>query len=102
MRKLIAPFLAALLIAGGTAAPAAAQSRGDQASARKEMEAGRTLPSREIERRIVPQRTEQGEDYLGFEYDAGASAYRLKFIRGTRVTWVDVDARSGRVLRVSK
>jgi hypothetical protein len=102
MRKLIAPLLAAALIAGGHAAPAAAQSRNDQANARKEMQAGQALPSREIERRIVPQRTVQGEDYLGFEYDAMASAYRLKFIRGTQVTWVDVDARTGRVLRVSK
>ena len=100
MRKLFAPLFAAALLAGGFAAPAAAQSRGDQASARKQMEAGQTLPSREIERRVVPQMP--GNDYLGFEYDAGASAYRLKFIRGTQVTWVDVDARTGRVLRVSK
>jgi hypothetical protein len=102
MRKLIAPFLAAALIAGGLAAPAAAQSRNDQASAREQMQAGHTLPSREIERRIVPQRTEKGEDYLGFEYEPTGSTYRLKFIRGTQVTWVDVDARTGRVLRITK
>lgn len=141
MRKLIASFAAAALVAGGLAAPAAAQqrparsaeqqqrapraaeqrparnntqqqqprprtqrpadeTRGDQASARQEMQAGRTMPSREIERRIVPQM--KGSDYLGFEYDSDASAYRLKFIREGHVTWVDVDARTGRVLRISK
>ena len=104
MRKLIASLAAAALLAGGLAAPAAAQrgnsSRGDQASAREEMRAGRTLPSREIERRIVPQMKDS--DYLGFEYDSTASAYRLKFIREGQVTWVDVDARTGRILRVAK
>ncbi|MBO9517118.1 MAG: hypothetical protein J7493_03535 [Porphyrobacter sp.] len=112
MRKLIAFLAAAALCAGGLAAPAAAQrgdrghgnhgdsSRSDQATAREEMNAGRNLSSRDIERRIVPQM--RGSDYLGFEYDSVASAYRLKFIKEGQVTWVDVDARTGRVLRVSK
>lgn len=104
MRNLLASFAAAAVLAGGLASPAAAQrensSRSDQASAREEMRAGRTLPSREIERRIVPQMRDN--DYLGFEYDSVASAYRLKFIREGQVTWVDVDARTGKVLRVAK
>ncbi|AKH41924.1 putative membrane protein YkoI [Altererythrobacter atlanticus] len=99
MTKLIASIAAAALLAGGLAAPAAAQSRGDQKSAREEMKAGRTMSSSEIERRIVPR---MKGDYLGFEYDGVASVYRLKFIRDGRVTWVDVDARTARVLRVSK
>ncbi|KRA83711.1 PepSY domain-containing protein [Altererythrobacter sp. Root672] len=112
MRKLIASLAAAVLCASGLTAPAAAQhrdrgngnhgdsSRSDQATAREEMNAGRNLSSRDIERRIVPQM--RGSDYLGFEYDSVASAYRLKFIKEGQVTWVDVDARTGRVLRVSK
>lgn len=106
MRKPIALVLTAALLAGGLAAPAAAQrgrdgpQGGDQASARQEMLAGRTMSSREIERRVVPQM--RGHDYLSFEYDAGASAYRLKFIKDGQVTWVDVDARTGRVMRISK
>ncbi|MBT2134129.1 hypothetical protein KK137_07270 [Croceibacterium sp. LX-88] len=110
MRKLIASLAAAALCAGGLTAPAAAQHRGDrgrgdssrsdQATAREEMNAGRNMSSRDIERRIVPQM--RGSDYLGFEYDSAASAYRLKFIKEGQVTWVDVDARTGRVLRVSK
>lgn len=110
MRKLIAFLAAAALCVGGLTAPAAAQrgggrghgdsSRSDQATAREEMNAGRNMSSRDIERRIVPQM--KGSDYLGFEYDSAASAYRLKFIKEGQVTWVDVDARTGRVLRVSK
>jgi len=102
MRKLIISIAAAALVAGGVATPAVAQQRGDQASARKQMEAGHTLPIREIERRVLPDMRERGYSYLGFEYDGEASAYRLKFIRETQVMWVDVDARTARVLRVSR
>ncbi|HEY6814537.1 MAG TPA: PepSY domain-containing protein [Croceibacterium sp.] len=105
MRKQIAFLAAAALVAGGVAAPAAAQrgrnaAQGEQAMAREEMQAGREMSSRDIERRIVPQMRDS--DYLGFEYDPGASAYRLKFLKDGQVTWVDVDARTGRVLRVSR
>ena len=100
MRKLFASFAAAALVAGGLAVPAAAQSRGDQASAREEMTAGRTLPVREIERRVIPQM--RGHEYLSFEYDGNSSAYRLKFIKEGQVVWVDVDARTARILRVSR
>lgn len=99
MRTPITTLLLSCALASG-ATPALAQSREDQASARKEMEAGRTMPLREIERRIVP--TMKGNEYLGPEYDSEATAYRLKFIREGRVVWVDVDARTARVLRISK
>ena len=106
MRKLITSLAAVALLAGG-AAPAIAQSRGepsraDQARAREEMRAGRTMSSREIEGMIVPRMAKEHGRYLSFEYDSAASAYRLKFLRDTQVTWVDVDARTGRVLRISK
>ena len=100
MRKLFASVLAAALDSGALAVPAAAQSRGDQANAREEMKAGRTLPVREIERRVIPQM--RGHDYLSFEYDSDSSAYRLKFIKDGQVVWVDVDARTARILRVSR
>lgn len=105
MRKQIALLAAAALVAGGFAAPAAAQrGRGPaqdaQASARQQMQAGRELTPREIEQRIIPQM--RGSEYLGFEYDPGASAYRLKFLKEGKVTWVDADARTGRVLRISR
>ena len=98
-------FLAAAIFVSGLAGPAAAQrgrdsAQGDQATAREDMQAGRALSAREIERRIVPQM--RGSDYLGFEYDPVAVAYRLKFLKEGQMTWVDVDARTGRVLRVSR
>ena len=99
MRKLIASFALLALVAS---APIVAQTRGDQASAREEMKAGRNMPIREIERRVVPDMRGQGYAYLGLEYDSDASTYRLKFIRETQVMWVDVDARTARVLRVSR
>ncbi len=111
MRKLIAFLAAAALLAGGLTAPVAAQrdrgegrgagARSDQMSARQEMQAGRSMSSREIERRVVPQMRDKGE-YLGFQYDGTASAYRLKFIKEGQVTWVDVDARTGRILRIAR
>lgn len=99
MRKLIASCLAGALLATGLAVPAAAQPRSDQGEARKEMQAGNILRSREIEARILP--TMRDAEYLGFAYDSTAMAYRLKFIRDGRVLFVDVDARTGRILRRS-
>jgi hypothetical protein len=80
----------------GPATPAFAQARSDQGEARKEMRAGNVLSLREIERRVVPGM--RGAEYLGPSYDSQARAYRLKFIRDGRVLFVDVDARTGRVI----
>jgi uncharacterized membrane protein YkoI len=98
MRKLFTALVVAALVAGP--APVAAQSREDQQAAREEMRAGRRMPLRDIERRIIPQM--KGHEYLGFEDFNDTTAYRLKFLKDGQVTWVDVDARTGRVLRVSR
>ena len=107
MRKLLIPLLAGAMLAGGlTASPALAQQkRGDQESARKEMRAGNVLTLREIERMVVPQIERRGSiQYLTPEFDEVARAYRLKFIDNSKgqVIWVDVDGRTGRILRISK
>ena len=52
------------------------------------------LSLREIEDRVLPRMREA--TYLGPEYAGGV--YRLKFMRGSSVIWVDVDARTGDVL----
>lgn len=102
--------LAAMLLGGAFAVvPASAsahedvviqdQSRSDQGEARREMRAGNQLSLREIERRILPQM--RGSEYLGPSYDSTARAYRLKFIREGRVTYIDVDARTGRIINRS-
>ena len=102
MKPSIAPVLAAALALNGTVVPVAwaQQSNSDQGEARKEMRAGNVLSLREIERIVLP--SMRGAEYLGPAYDSTAMAYRLKFIRDGKVMFVDVDARTGRVLRRSK
>jgi uncharacterized membrane protein YkoI len=96
---LLSPF--ALALAGSVvAASVQDQPRSDQGEARREMQAGNVLSLREIERRVLPQM--QGSEYLGPAYDSIARAYRLKFIKDGRVTYVDVDARTGRIIGRSR
>jgi uncharacterized membrane protein YkoI len=90
----------ALAITGLAVTPAHAQSRSDQGEARKEMKAGNVLSLREIERRVLPRM--KGSQYLGPAYDSTARAYRLKFIKDGRVTFIDVDAASGRIINRSR
>ena len=99
--KRFAGFLAAMavVVTMGSAPALGQQSRSDQQQARQEMKAGNALSVREIEQRTLPRM--RGHDYLGFEYDRAAGAYRLKFIRDGRVTFLDVDARTGRVINRS-
>jgi len=93
-------LLALSLIAAVPAVPVSA-SQGDEAGmARKDLRAGNVRPLREIERRVLPMMA--GAQYLGPEYDPAAFTYRLKFIREGRVMFVDVDARTGEVLRQSR
>ena len=100
MKTMLISLAAAALAVTGLAGPADAQQRKPQDEARKEMRAGNVLSLREIERRVLP--TMRGAEYLGPAYDSTAVAYRLKFIRDGKVTFVDVDARTGRVLRRSR
>lgn len=100
-RSLVAGISASLALAAVTPPVAAQdQAHGDQGEARRQAQAGTQLPLREIERRILPQM--QGSEYLGPAYDSTARAYRLKFIRDGRVTYVDVDARTGRIIGRSR
>ncbi len=95
--RLVSPLLiAATALSAAASAPAAAGPRErDQESAFRGAQAGRIIPLRAIEARIVPQM--RGFDYLGPEYYADIGRYRLKFLRGQRVVWIDVDARTGEV-----
>lgn len=63
------------------------------------MRAGNQMSLRQIERRIIPRM--RGSEYLGPSYDSRARAYRLKFIRDGRVIYIDVDARTGRIINRS-
>jgi hypothetical protein len=94
MRVLI--LLAAAL---GLAAPAlVAQPRGlqgvrEQDNAYRATQQGRAIPFVEIRARIrVP-----GATFIGVEFDG--RIYRLKYMRGTEVIWIDVDAQTGRIVQ---
>ena len=93
------PALLALIAAIGLpmlAAPVEAR-RDDQVKAREQMRDGRVMSLREIEGRVIPRM--RGMEYLGPEYDPEAQVYRLKFIDDGRVIFVDIDARTGTILR---
>ncbi len=92
---------AALLLATvATPIPVAADQGGEQAPMRRATQGGSVRSLREIERDVLP--TMPGSQYLGPEYDPAAMAYRLKFIRDGHVLYVDVDARTGRVIGKSR
>ncbi len=78
--------------------PAHAVQRNDeQAEARAQMMAGKVKSIRSIENRLLPKMA--GSQYLGPEFDPAAQVYRLKFIKKGRVVFVDVDGRTGAILR---
>lgn len=90
--KILVP--AATLLALAASGPATAQHRPDQDAAYQGRRNGAIMPLREIEARIVSRM--KGATYIGPEYDPGSATYRLKFMRGGQVIWIDVDARTGR------
>ena len=88
------PLLMAVAALGVTSL--ARRDHREQDAAYKARQQGRIMSLRTIESRIMPRM--RGAEYLGPELDAGSGTYRLKFMRGGRVIWIDVDARTGRVL----
>ena len=99
MKRMIFPRLLAVALLGAAVGPAMPVTAGpgdEQGQVRRDMRAGNVRSLREIEQRVLP--TMPGMQYLGPEYDPAAMAYRLKFIHGGRVVFVDVDARSGQIL----
>jgi hypothetical protein len=91
-------FLAAATAAGLAASPALADPPRDNDRAFENKREGRAMPLPQLERRVMP--FMDGADYLGPEINGGT--YRLKFVQDGRVIWVDVDARTGRILRKSR
>lgn len=91
------PLLSAVILAVLTVSGPADARRGEQDDARQDMAAGKVKSLREIEGTVVPRM--RGMQYLGPEYDPTAQVYRLKFINKDRVIFVDVDGKTGGVLR---
>ncbi|MGH6784516.1 MAG: hypothetical protein ACREBP_07820 [Sphingomicrobium sp.] len=90
--------VAAFFAFGLTSAPALAESTRDTDRAFEAKREGRSMPLPQLERRILP--FMGGADYLGPELNGGT--YRLKFMLDGKVIWVDVDARTGRIIRRSR
>ena len=87
----------AACIAGVTFAPTADARRvRDQDQAFAARKAGQIMPLHQIEGRIVPRMP--GCDYLGPEFDHNSGVYRLKFMRGGSVIYIDVDGRTGQII----
>lgn len=99
VRHAIAALALFGVVAPVASSPVFAQANDGQGEARRELRAGNVKTLREIESRVLPQM--RGMDYLGPD-DFSASTYRLKFIRDGRVVFVDVDARSGRIIKVMR
>lgn len=91
-------FLILLALAATAVTPSSAMRPRDreQDAAFRGTQEGRFIPLRNIEARILPRMG--GFHYLGPEFDPGAGRYRLKFMRGAQVVWIDVDARSGEIV----
>jgi len=97
MKMLVTPILCACLAAFVPAGDAAAQPDWHQDSAGRRQ--APPLSVREIERRVIPR--VPGAQYLGFDYDPATEVYTLKFLRNGSVIWVDVDGRTGAIVRKS-
>jgi uncharacterized membrane protein YkoI len=92
-------FLSAVVLATGLiSSPALADPRRDSDRAFQAIQEGRSMPLPQLERKVLP--FMDGADYLGPELNG--EVYRFKFIQDGKVIWVDVDARSGRILRRSR
>lgn len=89
----------AFSIAGMAVSASPADARRDQDEAYRAARSGeiRSLP--DIRARVHSRLS--GAQPLGEEYDPASRTYRLKYLRSGSVIWVDVDARTGAVVRHS-
>ena len=93
-------LLVLLLAAGLAAVPAHASAqrglqRDEQNGAYRAMQQGEVLSLPEIRRRVSI--TVPNAQFIGVEI-IGGMIYRLKYMRGSEVIWIDVDARTGRIV----
>ncbi|WP_219894600.1 hypothetical protein [Aquisediminimonas profunda] len=97
------PFIFALSLSGLLVIPAEAQKarRVEQDAAFQATRQGAVRSLRAIENEIVPEMKERGADYIGAEFDGDNLLYRLKFMQGKNVIWIDVDGPTGTIKRTS-
>ncbi|MGQ0559418.1 MAG: hypothetical protein ACT4OE_07515 [Sphingosinicella sp.] len=89
---LIAGAIAAVAVLAAPANALGRRSLTEQEAAYRAAQQGRIMPLPAIRARIsVP-----GAQFIGAEFDG--RIYRLKFMRGAEVIWIDVDAFTGRIV----
>ena len=95
MRFLLPLIAAAAGLIVPTAADATAWPRARETEqAQRGVREGDILPLHVIRERVrIP-----GAQLIGADLIAGGTRYRLRYMRGVNVIWVDVDARTGRIL----
>lgn len=95
-RFLLVPLAAILLL---SFTPALARSDRDQTHLRQAAAQGQVMPLNRLVAEVRSRPPYNGMTYLGGpQYDSRRMIYTLKFMDGSRVVMVYVDARSGRVV----
>lgn len=97
LRSLLITALVGITVFTATADARPHRDR-EQEAALRALKEGRIMSLRSIESMIVPKMRTRGFEYLGPELDASSERYRLKFMGGGQVVWIDVDARTGQII----
>ena len=97
IRILTLPLASALLLAAGT--PVAARGDRDQDNLREAAAQGQVIPLNRLIAEVRSRPPYSNMTYLGGpQFDASQMIYALKFMDGSQVVIVYVDARSGRIV----
>ena len=96
--SLFRTLFAAAIAVGALASPAMADPPRDAERAFNATQKGRSMPLPKIEQRVMP--FTGGADYLGPEFNG--DTYRLKYMRNGKVFWIDVEARTGKIIGRSR
>ena len=96
-RILTLSLISALLLSAGT--PALARGDRDQDNLRQAAAQGQVVPLNKLVADIRSRPPYNDMTYLGGpQFDAGRMIYKLKFMDGSQVVVVYVDARTGRIV----
>ena len=96
-RTLTLSLISALLLSAGT--PALARGDRDQDNLRQAAAQGQVVPLNTLVADIRSRPPYNDMTYLGGpQFDAGRMIYKLKFMDGSQVVVVYVDARTGRIV----
>ena len=96
-RTLTLSLISALLLSAG--APAIARGDRDQDNLRQAAAQGQVIPLNKLVADIRSRPPYNDMTYLGGpQFDAGRMLYKLKFMDGSQVVVVYVDARTGRIV----